>query len=138
MTPIQVELVQSTWDKVVPIQDTAANLFYSKLFELDPTLRPLFKDDMTEQRRKLMTMIGVAVKGLTRLDALLPAVRDLGSRHRSYGVSRENYATVGKALLWTLEEGLGPSFTPDVKEAWTAVYSVLATTMQQGAAVAAA
>ncbi len=138
MTPTQIELVQATWASVIPIQDTAAQLFYGRLFELDPGLRPLFKDDMTEQRRKLMTMISLAVNGLTKLDSLLPAVRDLGRRHLAYGVSRQHYGTVGAALLWTLEQGLGTAFTGEVKEAWTAVYSALATTMQQGAAAAAA
>lgn len=134
MTPEEITLVQGTWQKVVPIKDTAAELFYGKLFELDPTLRPLFSGDMKEQGRKLMTMISVAVNGLTRLDTLVPAVQDLGRRHAGYGVKDEHYATVATALVWTLEQGLGAAFTPEVKAAWVKTYGVLAGTMKAAAA----
>lgn len=130
MTPQQAALVQASWEKVLPIQDTAAELFYGKLFELDSGLKPLFKGDMKEQGRKLMMMITTAVRGLGNLSALVPAVQNLGKRHVGYGVKTEDYGTVGIALLWTLEKGLGDAFTPEVKAAWTEVYTVLATTMQ--------
>jgi hemoglobin-like flavoprotein len=130
MTPEKIALVQSTWAKVVPIKDTAAELFYGKLFELDPSLRSLFKSDIREQGRKLMVMIGTAVGGLNNLGALVPAVKDLGRRHADYGVKAGDYNTVATALLWTLEKGLGDAFTPQVKEAWTETYTVLAKTMQ--------
>lgn len=130
MTPEQIALVQGTWAKVVPIKETAADLFYGKLFELDPNLRPLFKGDIREQGRKLMTMITLAVKGLDDLPALVPAVKDLGKRHAGYGVTAAHYGTVATALLWTLEKGLGDAFTPPVKDAWTQTYTVLANTMQ--------
>jgi hemoglobin-like flavoprotein len=130
MTPEKIALVQSTWAKVVPIKETAAELFYGKLFELDPSLRALFKSDIREQGRKLMAMIGTAVGGLNNLGALVPAVKDLGKRHVGYGVKPEDYTTVATALLWTLEKGLGDAFTPQVKEAWTETYMVLAKTMQ--------
>jgi hemoglobin-like flavoprotein len=138
MTSAQKLLVQTTFAKVTPIADAAASLFYGRLFEIDPTLRPLFKGDMVEQGRKLMQMIGVAVNGLDRLDQLVPAVQQLGVRHATYGVKDEDYATVATALLWTLEQGLGADFTPEVKDAWTAAYTVLAGTMQEAAAAAAA
>jgi hemoglobin-like flavoprotein len=138
MTPAQKILVQKTFAQVAPIADTAAALFYGRLFEIDPALRPLFKGDMAEQGRKLMQMIGVAVNGLDRLDQIVPAVQQLGIRHAGYGVKEEHYSTVAAALLWTLEQGLGADFTPDVKDAWTAAYTVLATTMQQAAATAVA
>jgi hemoglobin-like flavoprotein len=138
VTPKQIQLVQQTWARVLPLKEHAAVLFYDRLFATDPALQSLFKGNMAEQRGKLMTMITVAVNGLTRLDTLVPAVRDLGNRHARYGVQEAHYATVGAALLWTLEKGLGPAFTPEVKEAWATVYGVLATTMQQGAAAAAA
>ena len=138
MTPAQKILVQKTFGQVVPIADTAAALFYGRLFEIDPALRPLFKGDMVEQGRKLMQMIGVAVNGLDRLDQIVPAVQQLGIRHAGYGVKEEHYSAVAAALLWTLEEGLGADFTPEVKDAWTAAYTVLATTMQQAAATAVA
>ena len=130
MTPQQVELVTTTWDKVVPIRDTAAELFYGKLFELDPNLKLLFKGDMKEQGRKLMMMINTAVRGLRDLPALVPAVKSLGQRHVGYGVQPSHYSTVAVALLWTLEQGLGDDFTMEVRDAWTEVYMVLATTMQ--------
>lgn len=138
MTPAQKTLVQTTFGKVVPIADAAAALFYNRLFELDPSLRPLFKGDLVEQGRKLMQMIGVAVNGLDRLDQILPAVQQLGVRHAGYGVRDQHYDTVAVALLWTLERGLGSDFTPDVKDAWTAAYTVLAGTMKHAAATAAA
>jgi len=130
MTPEQIALVQGTWASVMPIKETAAELFYGRLFELDPALRPLFRGDMKEQGRKLMTMITVAVKGLDNLAVLVPAVKDMGRRHAGYGVKPEHYGTVAVALLWTLEQGLGEGFTPQVKAAWTDTYTVLATTMQ--------
>lgn len=136
MTPQQIALVQSTWQQVVPIRDTAATLFYGRLFDLDPGLKPLFKGDMAEQGRKLMAMIGTAVSGLARLDQIVPAVQDLGRRHVGYGVKNHHYATVGAALLWTLETGLGPAFTPEVKQAWATVYGALAGVMKEAAAVA--
>lgn len=130
MTPQQIDLVQTTWAQVVPIQETAAKLFYGKLFELDPSLKPLFKGDIKEQGVKLMKMIGVAVNGLTRLGEIVPAVQDLGRRHVPYGVKSGHYDTVGAALLWTLETGLGAAFTPEVKEAWSKTYATLATVMK--------
>jgi hemoglobin-like flavoprotein len=136
MTTVQIELVQSSFEAVKPIAEVAADLFYTRLFELDPSLRLMFRSDRTEQGRKLMHMIGVAVKGLSRPEQILPAVEELGRRHACYGVRRSHYATVGTALLWTLEKGLGEAFTPDVRAAWTAVYTLLAETMQRAAACA--
>ena len=129
MTPIDITLVKDSFRKIVPIADQAAALFYARLFELDPNLRPLFGGDMAEQGRKLMTMIATAVASLERLDTIVPAVRALGVRHAGYGVEEEHYATVGAALLWTLEKGLGPEFTSAVRDAWTTTYSLLANTM---------
>ena len=136
MTPDQIALVQGTWARVVPIKETAAELFYGRLFELDPRLRALFKGDIKEQGRKLMAMINVAVGSLDKLDAIVPAVKDLGRRHDGYGVKPQDYATVATALLWTLEKGLGDAFTPAVKAAWTETYTVLAKTMQTAEAPA--
>lgn len=133
MTPQQVQLVQTTWEQVVPISEQAAALFYSRLFELDPALKPLFKADITEQGKKLMTMINVAVRGLNDLNKLVPAVQELGRRHVGYGVAEKHYDTVGAALLWTLEKGLGAGYTPEVQEAWTTTYTILATTMKDAA-----
>jgi hemoglobin-like flavoprotein len=133
MTEEQIKLVQDSWAKVVPIAETAAELFYGRLFELDPSLKALFKGDMKEQGKKLMTMIGIAVKGLTDLEKIVGAVQDMGRRHAGYGVTDEHYDTVAAALLWTLEKGLGEAFTDDVKAAWTETYVLLATTMKDAA-----
>ena len=110
MTEQQIGLVQSSFEQVAPMAEIAAELFYSKLFDLDPSLRHLFRGDQKEQGRKLMSMLAVAVRGLAKLDAILPAVHALGRRHVKYGVTDEHYTTVGTALLWTLEQGLGPAF----------------------------
>ncbi len=124
----QKDLVQASFVEIATIADDAAILFYDRLFELDPSLRAMFRGDMAEQRKKLMQMIAAAVKGLDRLDQLVPAVQGLGRRHAGYGVTDRHYETVGEALLWTLQMGLGRNFTPEMKDAWTAVYTLLATT----------
>jgi hemoglobin-like flavoprotein len=129
MTPHQITLVQTSFANVVPIAATAADLFYGRLFEMAPDVRRLFPDDMTEQKKKLMAMLGMAVGGLTRLDRLVPAVRALGERHTGYGVTAAQFAPVGAALLWTLEQGLGEAFTPEVRQAWTTVYNTLSSIM---------
>ena len=136
MTPQQITDVQRTFAQVRPIADTAAALFYSRLFMLDPSLKAMFRGDMAKQGQMLMSMIGSAVAGLNNLDKLAPIVRNLGARHVAYGVNDDHYATVGAALLWTLEQGLGEIFTPEVHEAWAAAYTVLAETMKAGAAEA--
>ena len=132
LTLHQKNLVQESWEKVKPIQATAAELFYGKLFELDPSLKPMFADsNMEEQGKKLMQMIGAAVKGLDTLGELVPTVQALGRRHVGYGVKEEHYETVGAALLDTLDKGLGDEFTPETEEAWTITYTTLATVMKE-------
>ncbi len=131
MTPQQIELVQTSFRKVVPIAGTAADLFYDRLFETAPEVRAMFPQDMKEQKAKLMAMLGTAVSNLHKLDEILPAVKALGERHKGYGVTAAHYAPVGAALLWTLEKGLGPDFTPEVKAAWTETYTALAGVMTQ-------
>lgn len=134
MTPNAQRLVRDSFAKIEPNAEAAAGMFYDRLFVLDPSLRLLFKDDLTEQRRKLMTMIGTAVANLHRLDTIVPAVQDLGRRHAGYGVAPSHYHTVASALLWTLEQGLGDEFTPETRQAWVECYTTLASTMQQVAA----
>ncbi|TAJ34369.1 MAG: hemin receptor [Reyranella sp.] len=129
MTPQQIDLVQTSFKKVVPIAATAADLFYDRLFEIAPDVRPMFPQDMKEQKVKLMSMLGTAVGSLHKLDTILPAVKALGERHKGYGVTAAHYAPVGAALLWTLEKGLGSDFTPEVKAAWTETYTALAGVM---------
>jgi hemoglobin-like flavoprotein len=133
LTAAQKTLVQTSFATIVPIADDAAALFYQRLFELDPSLQAMFRGSMIEQRKKLMQMLTAAVKGLDRLEQLVPVVQDLGRRHATYGVAEAHYDTVGAALLWTLEMGLGAAFTAETREAWTAVYGLLATTMKDAA-----
>ena len=130
MTNDEILLVQRSWNKVLPIREEAAELFYRKLFELDPGLRRLFTGNMEQQGARLMQMITTAVGTLNRIDVLLPVVRVLGQRHSTYGVRDEHYDTVATALLWTLEQGLREHFTPEVKAAWTRVYGVLSQVMR--------
>ena len=138
LTPEQKGLVRSTWTLVKPMQDDAASLFYARLFETDPSTRTLFPStDMAEQGKKLMQMINVAVAGLERLEAIRSAVKDLGKRHGGYGVKEEHYESVGAALLWTLGQGLGEKFTPEVEEAWAETYGTLTAIMKDGAAAMA-
>jgi len=137
MTPEKIELVKSSWANVAPISEQAAELFYGKLFDLNPELKSMFKSDMKEQGRKLMAMLNTAVNSLDKLEMIVPAVQDMGRRHVAYGVKDEDYDTVGEALLWTLEQGLGDGFTAEVKEAWVDTYTLVSTTMKIAAAQAA-
>ncbi|WP_018411543.1 globin family protein [Methyloversatilis thermotolerans] len=136
MNAQQIELLKSSWAKVVPIKDTAAELFYGKLFEMDPAVKPLFKGDMKEQGRKLMAAINTVVNGVDKLDTMVPILQDMGRRHVAYGVKDAHYDTVGAALLWTLEKGLGEAFTPEVKDVWAGAYGVIAGVMKEAAASA--
>ncbi len=129
MTPVQIDFVQSSFAKVVPIADVAADLFYRRLFEIAPEVKPLFRGDMREQGRKLMTTLGVVVNGLKNLDAIVPAARALAIRHVGYGVKAADYAPVGEALIWTLEKGLGAEFNAEVKSAWLAAYGAVSGVM---------
>jgi hemoglobin-like flavoprotein len=134
MTPTQVGLIRESWAAVEPIADTAAGLFYGRLFELDPALERLFRrTDMVRQRQVLMGTLAVVVKMIDRIEELLPAVEALGRRHAGYGVRESHYATVGAALLRTLAQGLGEAFTPAVREAWTEAYGTLASVMIEAA-----
>jgi hemoglobin-like flavoprotein len=130
MTPRQIDLIRGSWSAVEPIADTAATLFYGRLFELDPAIRRLFaRTDMAKQRKVLMQTLTVVVKSLDKLDALVPAIQALGRRHAGYGVRTEHYEKVGAALIWTLERGLGDAFDGDTREAWTTAYETLASVM---------
>ncbi|MEO9527467.1 MULTISPECIES: globin family protein [Alphaproteobacteria] len=129
MTPDQIQLVQTSFAKVVPIADDAATLFYSRLFEIAPEVKPLFRSDLGNQGRKLMTTLGVVVNGLSNLETVLPAAEALAVKHVGYGVTAEHYKPVGEALVWTLGKGLGDAFTEDTRRAWLAAYSALSGVM---------
>jgi hemoglobin-like flavoprotein len=134
MTPEQKALVKTTWSQVVPIADMAAKLFYGKLFEIDPSTRQMFKStDMPEQRKKLMQALATVIAGLDNLAPLIPVLETLGRKHVAYGVVDQHYASVGAALLWTLEQGLQDAWTPPVKDAWIAAYTAVAGVMRNSA-----
>jgi hemoglobin-like flavoprotein len=129
VTPDQVKAIQDSFKLVAPISDQAAAMFYGRLFEIAPAVKPLFRGDMTEQGRKLMATLGVVVNSLGNLEAVLPAASALAKRHVDYGVKADDYAPVGAALLWTLEQGLGGNWTPQLAEAWGAAYTLLSNYM---------
>lgn len=138
MTPEQKLLVRQSWAKVLPIREQAADLFYGRLFEVYPEVRPYFTGDMQEQGRKLMAMLNTAVNGLDDLEALIEPLKASGRRHAGYGVRDADYAKVADAFLWTLRQGLGEAFTPEVEAAWVDTYTTVAEVMKAGAAEAEA
>jgi len=133
MTPEEIKLVKDSWALVLPISEKAAELFYGKLFELDPEVKKMFKGDMTEQGKKLMAILNTAVNALDKLDTIVPALQNMGAKHVEYGVKNKDYDTVGEALIWTLDTGLGDAFTADTKNAWLKVYTLVADTMKEAA-----
>jgi hemoglobin-like flavoprotein len=127
----QKKLIQDSWAQVAPIADQAAASFYLRLFEIDPSTRALFNTaDMAQQRKKLIQILTVAVSSLDNLGALGKTVEDLGRRHAGYGVKDAHYDSVGVALLWTLEQGLGGAWTPETAAAWKEVYGMLSSIMR--------
>ncbi len=130
MTPKQIEIIRETWQKVVPIGDVATELFYSRLFEIDPSVRPLFsKADLPLQRRKLLQALNAVIESIENLETVVPTLQDLGRRHVGYGVKDAQYDSVGGALLWTLEKGLGEAWSEEAAEAWASAYALIANTM---------
>ena len=125
----QIELVQASFEVVRPMANQAAEIFYRRLFEIAPQYRAMFKHDMSKQGAMLMSTLGLAVGSLKNLETILPAVRSLGQRHAAYGVKPEDYQPVAEAFLWTLESAFGDAFTPELKEAWVAAFTTLATVM---------
>ena len=134
MHAAQVQLVQSTFEQVRPLVEAVAAMFYDRLFAIDPSTRPLFKGDLQKQCLMLMSAIGLVVNGLDRPETIIPMVQNMGQRHVGYGVTSDHYTSVGDALLWSLEQVLGASFTPEVQAAWVTAYGLLASIMQAAAA----
>ncbi|HSH05951.1 MAG TPA: globin family protein [Anaerolineae bacterium] len=134
MTPEQIALVQTSFKKVIPITNETADTFYGRLFEVAPGVRPLFSDDMAEQKHKLMQTLSMVVTSLHHPEAIVPTVQDLGRRHVEYGAEVPHYDVVGGALIWTLQQKFGDEFTPELEEAWVAAYTLLATVMTEAAA----
>jgi hemoglobin-like flavoprotein len=137
MTPEQIRLVQISFQKIVPVSNLAARLFYSRLFELDPSLRSLVTGNMQEREQKLITTVQLVVEGLDRPDEIIPAIKQLGQQSARFGLRSRDYDTVGKALLWTLAKGLGVTFTPPIKAAWVVACELLIATLKEAAATAA-
>jgi len=134
MTPEQVKVVQDSFTEVASIADKGADLFYERLFSIPPEVRPLFPDDLSAQKKKLMQVLTVAVTNLHQVERIIPAVQELGRRHAGHGVTLDHYEPAGAALLWRLEQGLGSAFTLQVKDAWTATYTTVADVMKRAAA----
>ncbi len=133
MSPLQIDLVRSSFSSVAPSADVVARRFYGRMFELDPSLRSMFKIDMEVQGNKVIAMIGTAVSLLEQPGQLVPILQSLGRRHAGYGVKDEHYQIVGAALIWALKQELRTAFTQDVEDAWVEVYSLLSETMRAAA-----
>jgi hemoglobin-like flavoprotein len=134
MTPEQARLVTTSWNSVASIADSAIEQFYNRLFAIDPSARALFRvTDMPEQRKKVIEALSLALQSLDDLAALTPTLEELGRRHRRYGVTAAQYDSVGQALLWTLEQGLGNAWTPAMAAAWTELFGQLSSVMKRGA-----
>jgi hemoglobin-like flavoprotein len=139
MAPAQImdhqtrKLVQESWTKVFENEKHAVDVFYSKLFALDPSIQYLFKGDLGEQKKRLMSMFNIAVRGLDKLDEMLPTIEDLGKRHSGYNVRDEHYATMGQALVFMIEHELGDACTPEIRAAWQEAYDRWSSAMRRGA-----
>lgn len=129
MTPQQIALVQVSFAKVVPVAGTAADLFYQRLFELAPDVRPMFAADLSAQKKKLIDTLAYAVDSLSNPDKLGAELAALGERHADYGTKVEHFTPVGEALMWALQQALDEEFTHAVADAWEAIYSELAQAM---------
>jgi len=129
----QIQLIRDSWQRVLPIKEQAAELFYARLFELDPSVKALFKGRLDFQGDKLMMTLNVVVNSLDNLTEVEAMLQAMGKRHIIYGVEAAHYETVGAALLWALKPGLGEHFSEEVEEAWVAAYGEIATTMKEAA-----
>ncbi len=126
-------IVQHTWTQFSVDRRAGADIFYSKLFELDPALQYLFKGDLDSQKERLLDMFNIAVRGLDQLDGIVGPLRELGRKHVAYGVVPAYYDTMRVALLFTLQSQLGAAWTPEVDDAWTRTYELMAGAMKEGA-----
>lgn len=133
-----ITLVQESFKAIVPMADQVGDLFYGRLFQAHPMVRPMFPEDIRPQAKKLVQMLALVVNSLHKLDTILPAVEALARRHNDYGVSADHYPVVGETLIWTLERGLGEAFTADAREAWVNAYGALSSVMIAAARAPAA
>jgi hemoglobin-like flavoprotein len=138
LTAKEARLIRESFEQAARNPDETSARFYRRLFTLDPSLRGLFHGDMREQGRKLMSTLALIVDSIDQLEQLLPTIRELGIRHASYRVEERHYATVMDALLWTLAQSAGRSFTPPARAGWSKAYDLLAETMIEAARAATA
>ncbi len=130
----QVALVQGTFEQAAKLGgDKIAEIFYAELFAIDPSLRRLFKSPMAEQGKKLIATLAFVIRSLHQPDKILGPAKALAVKHLDYGVEARHYVLVGNALLRTLNKGLGPQFTPEVRAAWVAAYQLVADVMRVAA-----
>ena len=134
MTPQEKQLVRESFQRIGEVAGPLSLLFYGRLFELDPSLRPMFRQDIEIQGRKLMDMLTAVIGGLDDLDGLTPVFRAMGQRHAGYGVLPRHYETVERALIWALGQALEADFAPEVRSAWRSVIRLIGTSMREGAA----
>lgn len=130
----QKQIVQQSFAQILPNAEQLAALFYDRLFQLDPDLRPLFQSDLEQQQKKFIQTLEIAVHGLYNLRVMVPVLQRLAIRHIDYGVRSEHYDTVGEALIWTLEQGLADRFTGKERTSWVALYDFIASVMTEAAA----
>jgi hemoglobin-like flavoprotein len=133
MTDLKILAVKNTWSYIIFQAEEVGQLFYNKLFELDPSLRQLFRGNIEQQGKKLMDMLTMIISRLQRLEDIEKEVKALGHRHVGYGTKPEHYQSVGKALLWALENSLEEQWNEETRQAWTEAYNVMANTMLEGA-----
>ena len=138
MTPEQIEIVKENFNQIALLADDVATEFYRRLFQIDASLRPMFKEDLTEQKKKLMMMLKFAIGTLDRMDVFEPSLEALGRKHVAYGVRETHYETVGSALILTLRKVLGVALTAHLEAAWIAAYTLIAGTMCRAASAAQA
>ena len=134
MTQNKINLVKNSWTMVAQLEmETVGGLFYNRLFEIMPEVKPMFsKTPLPEQSKKLLTMLSYVIAKLDKLEDIMSEITKLAQRHAGYGVTEEHYNAVGSALLWTLEQGLGAEWNEELATAWTDVYTVLAGAMLAG------
>lgn len=131
VTARQRILIRASWELMRPTAVHVADLFYDRLFELDPSLEGLFPEELAAQRPRFMNAVGAAVAGLDDIESLRPALQDIGRQNLSHGVQPDHYDTLGQALLWTFEQSLAEQFTPAMKDAWAALHAELSRAMVQ-------
>ncbi|TLV02206.1 globin domain-containing protein [Dyadobacter luticola] len=134
MTSRKILIIKTTWSYAIGLPEMTGELFYERLFELDPSLQAMFPPDMEQQNRKLIDMITYMVSHLQAMENVQRDIDAMAARHAGYGVRPEHYKTVGDALKWVLEQRLGDQWDEETREAWTELYDIWSTSMIRAAA----